>query len=50
MWVIHTEKMKMDSYLTPTHKNQSLLVKELSTKKRETIKFIKGFYQKYIYI
>lgn len=46
MWVIHTEKMKMDSYLTPTHKNQSLLVKELSTK--ETIKFIKGFYLKNI--
>lgn len=40
----------MDSYLTPTHKNQSLLVKELSTKKQKqkTIKFTKGFYLKNI--
>lgn len=22
VWVIHREKMEMDSYLTPTHKNQ----------------------------
>lgn len=50
MWVIHTEKMKMDSYLTPTHKNQSLLGKELSTKKEKQSNLLKDFIKKYIYI